>query len=124
MKRNPAYKGPWTPPMISNPAYKVQGRGVGGGAVGRTGEGSRLQPQVWRARAVLPLSYRDCPACCASRLMSCLSPCRACLLLHSSQGPWVQKTIPNPDYHEDTEPLKHIGNIGAIAFEVGQVISL
>lgn len=77
---------------------------------------------MWRAPAVLPLSYHDCTACFASRLMSCLPPCGACLLLHPSQGPWVQKTIPNPDYHEDAEPLKHIGNIGAIAFEVGQII--
>ena len=36
------------------------------------------------------------------------------------QGPWVQETVPNPDYYVDEVPLKNIGLIGGIAFEVGK----
>ena len=38
-----------------------------------------------------------------------------------AQGPWIQEKIPNPDYYEDPEPLKSIGRIGAVAFEVGMM---
>lgn len=34
------------------------------------------------------------------------------------QGPWKPRDIPNPEFHEDKEPLKHIGNIGAAAIEI------
>lgn len=41
--------------------------------------------------------------------------------LHTSchtQGPWKPRDIPNPEYHEDKEPLKHIGEVGAAAIEI------
>jgi len=34
------------------------------------------------------------------------------------KGKWVQKNISNPDYYFDPEPLKNIGLIGAVAFEI------
>ena len=34
------------------------------------------------------------------------------------QGEWAQRTIPNPHFYEDKEPLKRIGSIGAVAIEV------
>jgi hypothetical protein len=37
-KRNPAYKGPWIPPRIPNPDYKV-GLGMGGWEKGGAGDG-------------------------------------------------------------------------------------
>jgi hypothetical protein len=39
------------------------------------------------------------------------------------QGPWVQKSIPNADFFEDEAPLKSIGKIGAVAFEVRLKVS-
>lgn len=44
----------------------------------------------------------------------------SCIKLHhtSHQGPWKPRDIPNPEFHEDKEPLKHIGNIGAAAVEI------
>lgn len=34
------------------------------------------------------------------------------------KGPWKPRDIPNPEFHEDKEPLKHIGAIGAAAVEI------
>lgn len=34
------------------------------------------------------------------------------------QGPWAPRKIANPDYFEDTEPLKNIGKIGGAAIEI------
>jgi Calreticulin family len=35
-----------------------------------------------------------------------------------AQGPWAPRKIPNPAYYNDEEPLKHIGEVGAVAIEV------
>lgn len=34
------------------------------------------------------------------------------------KGPWSPREIPNPEFFNDTEPLKHIGKIGAVAIEI------
>ncbi|GAX84984.1 hypothetical protein CEUSTIGMA_g12405.t1 [Chlamydomonas eustigma] len=34
------------------------------------------------------------------------------------KGKWIQKNISNPDFYHDPEPLKNIGLIGAVAFEI------
>lgn len=34
------------------------------------------------------------------------------------KGVWKPRDIPNPDYYEDSEPLSHIGSVGAVAVEI------
>jgi hypothetical protein len=34
------------------------------------------------------------------------------------QGPWAPAKIPNPDYFEDSTPLKNIGKVGGVAIEI------
>eukprot|EP00878_Enallax_costatus_P042327 GHUV01049614.1.p1 GENE.GHUV01049614.1~~GHUV01049614.1.p1 ORF type:complete len:137 (-),score=14.34 GHUV01049614.1:89-475(-) len=40
------------------------------------------------------------------------------LLLAPTQGPWVQRTIPNPNYYKVESPLDLLAPITAVAFEL------
>jgi hypothetical protein len=34
------------------------------------------------------------------------------------KGVWAPRKIENPDFYNDTTPLKHIGKIGGVAIEI------